>query len=248
MRQILIDWLVEVAEEYDITLETLLLAKNYIDRYLSLKPIRKGRLQLLGITALLVASKYEELSPVEVDNLVYISDNTYTKSEVLAFESELLNTLQFNMAAITEKNFLRRYLQAAVYSLGSEKLANCVVRLSHYLIERTMQEYTFLKYPCSTLACSAICLAMYTWGQEPWTPPLEHYTAVTKQNALFRMCVSEMLLLFRHSWRARNEESQLQSVNDKYRVLFLDEANTPPTSPPPFCLGTKASVARELAV
>ena len=59
MRQILIDWLVEVAEEYDIALETLLLAKNYIDRYLSVRPLRKGRLQLLGITALLVASKYE---------------------------------------------------------------------------------------------------------------------------------------------------------------------------------------------
>ena len=59
MREILMHWLVEVAEEYEVTLETLLLAKNYIDRYLSKKQIRREYLQLLGITALLIASKYE---------------------------------------------------------------------------------------------------------------------------------------------------------------------------------------------
>lgn len=59
MREILMDWLVGVCEEAKVCLETLLLAKNYIDRYLSREQIRRGNLQLLGITALLVASKLE---------------------------------------------------------------------------------------------------------------------------------------------------------------------------------------------
>ena len=59
MREILVDWLVEVSEEYQLSLETLFLTKNYIDRYLSRVSLSRSKLQLLGISSLLVASKFE---------------------------------------------------------------------------------------------------------------------------------------------------------------------------------------------
>ena len=61
MRAILVDWLVEVQQNYELHHETLYLAVKLIDRFLERKPIQKDRLQLLGTTAVLVASKYEVL-------------------------------------------------------------------------------------------------------------------------------------------------------------------------------------------
>ena len=61
MRSILVDWLVEVADEYSLTSETLFLTLNYLDRYLGLKLVKRNRLQLVGITCMLVASKYEDI-------------------------------------------------------------------------------------------------------------------------------------------------------------------------------------------
>ena len=77
MRGILIDWLVEVAEEYRLEAETLYLAVNYIDRFLSHVPVNRSKLQLVGVTCMLVAAKYEEIHPPAVAEFVYISDNTY---------------------------------------------------------------------------------------------------------------------------------------------------------------------------
>lgn len=56
MRGILIDWLVEVAEEYRLVPETLYLAVNYIDRFLQCVPVNRGKLQLVGVTCMLIAS------------------------------------------------------------------------------------------------------------------------------------------------------------------------------------------------
>jgi len=231
MREILMDWLVEVAEEYEVALETLLLAKNYIDRYLSRRQIRRGRLQLLGITALLIASKYEELCPVQVDCLVYITDNTYEKQEVLSFEYELLSALDFNISIVTEKNFLRRYLLAAVAGISDESIVHQTVRLSHYLVERTIQVYDFVKFPPSIVACSAICLALHTLAMDPWTSTLEYYTAISQSNPLFLNCTVDMLTLFRFS-RKDPGYREMQAVNQKYRDLFDEFGIHPPDAPP----------------
>lgn len=56
MRGILVDWLVEVAEEYKLVSDTLYLSVSYIDRFLSLNSLNRQKLQLLGISAMLIAS------------------------------------------------------------------------------------------------------------------------------------------------------------------------------------------------
>ncbi|KAF0927258.1 hypothetical protein E2562_031189 [Oryza meyeriana var. granulata] len=107
MRAVLIDWLVEVTEEYRLVPETLYLTVNYIDRYLSGKVINRQRMQLLGVACLLIAAKYEEICPPQVEELCYITDNAYTKNEVLKMEASVLNYLKFEMTAPTAKCFLR---------------------------------------------------------------------------------------------------------------------------------------------
>lgn len=82
MRSILVDWLVEVAEEYRLKPETLFLSVNYIDRFLSSMAVQRTKLQLVGVTCMLLASKYEEIQPPTVDNFVYITDETYRRDQV----------------------------------------------------------------------------------------------------------------------------------------------------------------------
>ena len=82
MRSILVDWLVEVAEEYKLSPQTLYVAVSYIDRFLTEMGVQRGKLQLLGVTCMLLAAKYEEVYPPAIEEFVYITDNTYTRDQV----------------------------------------------------------------------------------------------------------------------------------------------------------------------
>ena len=82
MRSILVDWLVEVSQEYRLDSQTLFMAVSYIDRFLSEMSVQRGKLQLVGVTAMLLASKYEEVYPPAVDEFVYITANTCSRAQV----------------------------------------------------------------------------------------------------------------------------------------------------------------------
>jgi len=84
MRAVLVDWLVEVADEFKLQAETLYLAVSYVDRFLTVNVVTRDKLQLLGVTALRVAVKYEESesSKMKVNKYTDITDHTYTKQQV----------------------------------------------------------------------------------------------------------------------------------------------------------------------
>ena len=90
MRSILIDWLVEVHLKFKLVPESLYLTVNLIDRYLDKEQVNRQKLQLVGVTAMLIACKYEEIYPPIVRDFVYITDNAYTKEEILEMERKML--------------------------------------------------------------------------------------------------------------------------------------------------------------
>ncbi|GFR51344.1 hypothetical protein Agub_g13767, partial [Astrephomene gubernaculifera] len=106
MRAILIDWLVEVHLKFKLMPETLFLTVNLIDRFLNEKQVTRKNLQLVGVTSMLIASKYEEIWAPEVRDFVYISDRAYTKEQILGMEKVMLNTLKFHLTLPTTYNFL----------------------------------------------------------------------------------------------------------------------------------------------
>ncbi|KAE8718415.1 Cyclin-A2-3 [Hibiscus syriacus] len=177
MRAILVDWLVEVSEEYKLVPDTLYLTVYLIDRFLSRNYIERKRLQLLGITCMLIASKYEEICAPRVEEFCFITDNTYVREEVLNMEGQVLKYFGFQLFAPTAKTFLRRFLRAAQasYTAPSLELEN----LANYLAELTLIDYGFLNFAPSMVAASAVFLAKWTLDQSchPWNPTLEHYTA-----------------------------------------------------------------------
>ena len=106
MRSILVDWLVEVAEEYKLHTETLYLAVSYIDRFLSYMSVQRSKLQLVGTACMFIAAKYEEIYPPDVGEFVYITDDTYNKRQVLRMEHLVLKVLGFDLSLPTVNVFL----------------------------------------------------------------------------------------------------------------------------------------------
>ncbi|XP_024930290.2 cyclin-A2-1 isoform X1 [Ziziphus jujuba] len=210
MRGILIDWLVEVSEEYKLVPDTLYLTVNLIDRFLSHNYIEKQRLQLLGVTCMLIASKYEEICAPRVEEFCFITDNTYSREEVLKMESGVLNFLHFQLSVPTTKTFLRRFIQAA----QAFYKAPCVELefLANYLAELTLVEYSFLRFLPSLIAASAVFLARWTLSQSdhPWNSTLEHYTNYKASDLKTTVVALEDLQL-------NPNGCALNAIRDKYR-------------------------------
>merc|ERR1719238_2337470 len=97
MRGILVDWLVEVHQKYKLKPETLYLAVNLIDRFLEKRQASRKKLQLVGVTGMLIAAKYEEIYPPEIRDFVYITDKAYTKEEILSMVVQMLSVLEFTV-------------------------------------------------------------------------------------------------------------------------------------------------------
>ncbi|XP_067849229.1 cyclin-A2 [Heptranchias perlo] len=204
MRAILVDWLVEVGEEYKLQNETLYLAVNYIDRFLSSMSVLRGKLQLVGTAAMLLASKFEEIYPPEVAEFVYITDDTYTKKQVLRMEHLILKVLSFDLAAPTINQFLNQYV-------GREKASNKVESLSMYLAELSLiDSEPFLKYLPSVLAASAFCLANYTISRTSWPRSLAQLTGYVLESLM--PCVTDLY----QTYLKASEHSQ-QAVREKYK-------------------------------
>ena len=169
MRSILVDWLVVVHSKFRLLPETLYLCVNIIDRYLSRVLVNRKRLQLVGITALFVACKYEEIYPPEVKDCVYITDRAYTRQEVLDMESDILKVLGFKMTVPTAYPFLQRFLHIT-------NAPNMVRDLAGFYTERMLQEYCMLNFRASLVASAAVCLA---WNNPTVLEYLEDLEGVT---------------------------------------------------------------------
>jgi cyclin A len=210
MRGILVDWLVEVGEEYRLSSETLYLAINYVDRYLSVARIEKSQLQLVGVAAMLIASKYEEIYPPQVDEFVYISDNTYTREHIFLMETQILVTLDFQLTVASAKVFLRRFLRAARSLVADPNVMLCVNMLSSYLCELALLDYGCIKYVPSLVAASAISLALHCNNLPPWSATLAHYSGYVGVDPLVTQCQADLHRLWvnapRHPLRAVPEK------------------------------------------
>ncbi|XP_053674083.1 G2/mitotic-specific cyclin-B-like [Anopheles nili] len=180
MRTILIDWMNEVHHQFKLDIDTYHMTVSLIDRYLQkVKTVPKKKLQLVGVTAMFIASKYEELFPPEIHDFVFITDDTYQKHQILEMEIEMVKTLEFNMGKPLPTHFLRRFSKAAKASDVNHVLAK-------YLIELASVDYSTAHYKPSEIAAAALYISLYLFplsshgrnesGGRIWTTTLEHYT------------------------------------------------------------------------
>ena len=139
MRCILIDWLISLQNKFFFKAKTLFLAVNLIDRYLSQRPIIRTRFQLLGVSALFIASKYEEMYMKNISDFVDITARAFDKYEILEMESELIDLVEFNLDLPLSLDFFG--LLGSMYKFSKKEYM-----LGYFLLEAYLLSLKSCKY------------------------------------------------------------------------------------------------------
>ncbi|OMJ79482.1 hypothetical protein SteCoe_20491 [Stentor coeruleus] len=199
-RAFLIDWLINIHLKFRLLQETLFIAVNLIDKYLSKRMITKKQLQLVGITAIFIASKYEEIYPPNARDFLIITNQAYSKQHLLKMEVDMLKAVDFNITFPTAWRFMDKY---------SDILHNGSGQFAELLLELGLVEYVMIKYRPSIQAAAAVYLAnsmlkkTFVWKNE--------------EDDTFKECVKETYKIFKSSLN-----HPLVSVRDKYLRKKLD--------------------------
>ncbi|XP_036391501.1 G1/S-specific cyclin-E1 [Megalops cyprinoides] len=123
MRAILLDWLMEVCEVYKLHRETFYLAHDFFDRFMATQMnVVKTRLQLIGISALFIAAKLEEIYPPKVHQFAYVTDGACTEDEILNMELIIMKELKWSLSPLTSISWLNIYMQVAYLKDSGEVL------------------------------------------------------------------------------------------------------------------------------
>jgi cyclin A len=183
MRTILVDWLSEVVAAYKLAPQTLCLTVNYLDRFLSRSDIHRTKLQLVGITCLLVAAKFEEIRPILLEELLYICDNAFSRQEVMDMELMLLNQLRFLLFSRTPVFFLDRLTSHL-------NLPKTVVLRAQFFGELFLQEPAYLSFTPSLVAVSVLFFSMFTEDASSWPEYLTKLSGYSYESA--KACLTEL--------------------------------------------------------
>jgi cyclin A len=225
MRSILIDWLVEVSEEYRLQSETLYLAVNYTDRFLSQMSVLRGKLQLVGTASMYIAAKYEEITPPDVAEFVFITDDTYSKKQVLRMEHLLLKILGFRMSTPTVSWFLMHFLRfikvgTSLNTKANVDLYNRIECLSRYLCELTLIDAdTYLGYLPSQIAASALYLSFLTLNRA-WTKQVADIIGYNHDLSELKPCICD---LYKTMQQAPSHPQQ--AIQEKYKQPKFEYAS-----------------------
>lgn len=214
MRSILIDWLIQVQSRFNLLQETLYLTVYIIDRFLDKHDVIRSELQLVGVTAMLLASKYEEMFAPEIGDFVYITDNAYSKIKIRSMEQKILRAIEYDFSNPVCLNFLRRNSKAGAVDAQKHTLAK-------YLMELTLIDYNLARKLPSEIAAAALYLSISLIDESEWTPTLQHYSGYLEEQIL--PTVSEMAALV-----LTVDTSRYQAVKTKYSATkFLKISRLP---------------------
>ncbi|KAL7628235.1 G2/mitotic-specific cyclin [Parahypoxylon ruwenzoriense] len=173
-RGILVDWLIEVHTRFHLLPETLFLAINIIDRFLSQKVVQLDRVQLVGITAMFIAAKYEEVLSPHVSNYRHVADDGFSEAEILSAERFILDTLHYDLSYPNPMNFLRRISKADDYDIQSRTIGK-------FLMEISIVDHRFMAYRPSHVAAAAMYLARLILDRGEWDPTLAYYSGYKEE-------------------------------------------------------------------
>lgn len=161
LRGVLVDWLIEVHTRFHLLPETIFLAVNIIDRFLSARVVELDKLQLVGITAMFIASKYEEVLSPHVQNFKHVADDGFSEEEILKAERFVLAALNYDLSYPNPMNFLRRISKADNYDIQTRTLGK-------YLLEISLLDHRFMKFNPSHIAAASMYLARLILERGEW--------------------------------------------------------------------------------
>ena len=217
MRAILIDWQVEVHLKFKLKPITLYQTVNLIDRFLSKNLVHRRKLQLVGVSSLMIACKLEEIYPPEIGDFIYITDNAYTRKEVVEMEGSIITSLKFELCSTPAYVFLQKYLQISNVDTITSYLAQ-------YFIDECLLNYEIMAvHSQHMLACSALYLAnkFRRTKDEAWSENLIIETQF--QEIDLRKCAKAICITLKKS-----HNSNLKAIKKKYSHKEFGEVSKQP--------------------
>jgi len=217
MRTILVDWLVQVHMRFHLLPETLHLTVLLLDRFLQTGQATKQDLQLIGVTCMFIASKYEEIFTPELSDFVYVTDNSSTKKDILRMEIKILCLLGYDIGRPHSIHFLRRLSRSSNAPAETHILAK-------YLCELALMDHTLCWVLPSRLAASALHLAHLLHGLN--VPLIVYGQMAMIDEAITNDTISLARLLL----RVRQSQCKQKAVRDKYaagKMLSVSKLNEP---------------------
>lgn len=170
LRAILIDWLVEVHQKFQLLPETLYLAVNVMDRFMSMRKVSMAKLQLLAVSSLLIAAKFEEVNLPKLSQYAYITDGACSSQDIKDAEMYVLTTLKFNIGWPNPLNFLRRISKADNYDVQARSVAK-------FFLEYAMCCPKFVDIiPSRVSAMAMFCARQSLDKDDKWDSTFEHYS------------------------------------------------------------------------
>ena len=214
MRAILIDWLIEVHYKFHLKDETLYQTVFIIDSYLSMFPILRAKLQLLGIAALLISCKSQEIYYPQLFELIDITDGAYVKEELVEMENHILKILSFNIVSPTAIEFYN--IVSKAFNFDQKQYF-----LGKYFMESSLIDYQMIKYSASVIGVSCAYVVMKFCG-------INNYKCLYSKNVIKEECpqkvIKEAAREICHLVKNLSN-STLKAVRDKYSLpQFLNVA------------------------
>ena len=161
MRAILIDWIIDIHFKFNLKLQTLYITIMIIDTFLSKKEIRRSEFQLLGLTALLIACKTEEVQCPQMKDLIDLTDGACNKEQLIKMESDVLVLLNFNICVPTPVDFF------GILAKGF-KFNSLQTNLGKYFMEYSLYDYNMIKYSSSVIAAACCYFVMKFFGRDDY--------------------------------------------------------------------------------
>ncbi|XP_074042305.1 G2/mitotic-specific cyclin-B isoform X2 [Leptinotarsa decemlineata] len=207
MRQMVIDWLVGVCLNFNMRIETLHICVSLIDRYIQDNEAVRNISQLVGISALFIAAKYEEIYYPCLCDLKFTCSYIYSDRKILQTERDILRKLDFGLGRPVSIHFLKRYGHIA-------KVNTIHHVLGKYMLELALMEYDMAHVKPSLQAAAACCLSIGILNgisdlSSLWNPTLIYYTGY--EYADFEdvlVCLAKILMT--------SDTSSFQTIRRKY--------------------------------
>lgn len=160
VRHRLVNWCIFIHQSLKLLPETLYMTVSLIDRYFSSVQAKQQHVvQLVACGAILIASKYEEIYPPDVGDLIHLTQNAYSRSDIFKIEINILETLNFNLGKPIAPLFLRRFSKANQSDLKTHSIAK-------YLMELSLSEYECSHWNPSLLAAAALYVSIHLIHQD----------------------------------------------------------------------------------
>ena len=214
MRAILVDWLVEVHFRFKLKNETLFQTVRIIDTYLSMSPIIRARLQLLGIAALLISCKSQEIYYPQLNEFIDITDGAYVKSDLVEMEAHILKVLNFNIMSPTSNDFYN--IIAKAFNFDQKQYF-----FGRYFLESSLVDYQMIKYSSSVIAVSCAYIVMKYFS-------INNYKNLYSKDVIKENCPEKVIKIATKEicFLVRNlNNSPLRAVKEKFSLpQFLNVA------------------------